>query len=67
MSRQAHKLIVIYTEISDWVKNFKEFNTLTENDVYEHLCRDFNYTRIPEEDQEEIVKLILDLFKAIKR
>lgn len=67
MANTKHKLMIAYLEISDWLKDFKEFNKMTVNDVKNNLLKEFNYSHISNEDQESMVKTIADLFKIIKK
>lgn len=67
MANTKHKLMIAYLEISDWLKDFKEFDKMTVNDVKDNLLKEFNYSHISNEDQESMVKTIADLFKIIKK
>lgn len=67
MANSKHKLMIAYLEISDWLKNFKDFSKLSPNDIKDNLSKEFTYSHIPEEDQETMIEVIVDLFKIIKR
>lgn len=67
MANSKHKLMIAYLEISDWLKNFKDFSKLSLNDIKDNLSKEFTYSHIPEEDQEAMIEVIVDLFKIIKR
>lgn len=67
MANSKHKLMIAYLEISDWLKNFKDFSKLSPNDIKDNLSKEFTYSHIPEEDQEAMIEVIVDLFKIIKR
>lgn len=67
MANSKHKLMIAYLEVSDWLKEFKNFNNISSNDVRDNLIKEFTYSHIPEEDQEAMIKALVDLFNVIKR
>jgi len=67
MSSTKHKLMIVYLEISDWVKNFKDFDKLSKDVIKNNLSNSFKFSHISEEDQNFIIKSIIDLFKVIKK
>lgn len=67
MANRKHKLMIAYLEISDWLKEFKNFSNISSNNVRDNLIKEFTYSHIPEEDQEAMIKAIVDLFNVIKR
>lgn len=67
MANSKHKLMIAYLEVSDWLKEFKNFNNISSNDVRDNLIKEFTYSHIPEEDQEVMIKALVDLFNVIKR
>jgi len=67
MPSVKHKLMIAYLEISDWVKNFKDFDKLSKDVIKNNLINSFKFSHISEEDQNLIIKSIIDLFKAIKK
>ena len=67
MANSKHKLMIAYLEISDWLKNFKDFDKLSPNDIRDNLSKEFTYSHISDEDQEFMISIIVDLFNVIKR
>ena len=67
MANRKHKLMIAYLEISDWLKEFKNFSKMSSNNVRDNLTKEFTYSHIPEEDQEAMIKAVVDLFNVIKR
>ena len=67
MANSKHKLMIAYLEISDWLKNFKDFDKLSPNDIRDDLSKEFTYSHISDEDQEFMISVIVDLFNVIKR
>lgn len=67
MANSKHKLMIAYLEISDWLKEFKNFSNISSNNVRDNLTKEFTYSHIPEEDQEAMIKAVVDLFNVIKR
>ena len=67
MANRKHKLMIAYLEISDWLKEFKNFSNISSNNVRDNLTKEFTYSHISEEDQEAMIKAVVDLFNVIKR
>ncbi len=67
MANVKHKLMISYLEISDWVKNFKDFNELSEDIIKDNLNNSLRFSHISEEDQISMIDCIVNLFKIIKQ
>lgn len=67
MANSKHKLMIAYLEISDWLKNFKDFSKVSPNNVKDNLSKEFTYSHISDKDQEDLIEVIVNLFKIIKR
>lgn len=67
MPNTSHKLIVIHSEISDWLKKYKDFDSWTTKDVRLNVENAFTFSFISDRDKEEITNLLVELFKVVKR
>ena len=67
MANSKHKLMIAYLEISEWLKKFNNFDSMSSNDVRDNLVKEFTYSYISEKDQDAMIETIIELFNIIKR